>query len=122
MSKAQVKIVYRQVIDESCSSGFEKAVFQASYEEFLLKSQAYNQEGKFKTFSKIKANDGRANSLHYKLSFSVGHACCGLTVMCIHQKLSTPYCRQTNSHDRNTFLNCTHRLNVILFCIKVALF
>ena len=73
MSKAQVKIVYRQVIDESCSSGFEKAVFQASYDEFLLKSQAYNQEGKFKTFSKIKTNDGRANSLHYKLSFSVGH-------------------------------------------------
>jgi len=73
MSKAQVKIVHRQVIDESCSSSFEKAVFQASYDEFLLKSQAYNQEGMFKTFSKIKANDGRANSLHYKLSFSVGH-------------------------------------------------
>ncbi|HTK21890.1 MAG TPA: hypothetical protein VL442_20375 [Mucilaginibacter sp.] len=73
MSKAKIKIVYRQVIDESCRSAFEKAIFQASYDEFLLKSQAYNQEGKFKTFSKIKANDGRANSLHYKLSFSVGH-------------------------------------------------
>ena len=73
MSKAKIKMVYRQVIDESCSSAFEKAIFQASYDEFLLKSQAYNSEGKFKTFSKIKANDGRANSLHYKLSFSVGH-------------------------------------------------
>ena len=72
MSKAKIKIVYRQEIDESCKSGFEKAIFQASYDEFLLKSQAYNGEGKFKTFSKIKANDGRANSLHYKLSFSVG--------------------------------------------------
>jgi hypothetical protein len=71
--RAKIKIVYRQVIDESCQSGFEKAIFQASYDEFLLKSQAYNSEGKFKTFSKIKANDGRANSLHYKLSFSVGH-------------------------------------------------
>jgi len=73
MSKAKIKMVYRQVIDESCQSAFEKAIFQASYDEFLLKSQAYNQEGKFKTFSKIKSNDGRANSLHYKLSFSVGH-------------------------------------------------
>jgi len=73
MSRAKIKIVYRQVIDESCQSGFEKAIFQASYDEFLLKSQAYNPESKFKTFSKIKANDGRANSLHYKLGFSVGH-------------------------------------------------
>ena len=73
MSKAKIKVVYRQLIDESCQSAFEKAIFQASYDEFLLKSQAYNSEGKFKTFSKIKANDGRANSLHYKLSFSVGH-------------------------------------------------
>lgn len=73
MSKAKTKLVYRQVIDESCQSGFEKPIFQASYDEFLLKSQAYNSAGKFKTFSKIKANDGRANSLHYKLGFSVGH-------------------------------------------------
>ncbi len=73
MTKAKIKMVYRQIIDESSSSGFEKAIFQASYDEFLLKSQAYNSEGKFKTFSKIKANDGRANSLHYKLSFSVVH-------------------------------------------------
>ena len=72
MCKAKVRIVYRQIIEESSESGFEKAIFQASYQEFLLKSQAYNQQGKFKTFSKIKANDGRANSLHYKLSFAVG--------------------------------------------------
>ena len=46
MSKAKIKMVYRQVIDESCQSAFEKAIFQASYDEFLLKSQAYNGEGK----------------------------------------------------------------------------
>jgi hypothetical protein len=28
-------------------------------------------EGKFTTFSQMKANDGRANSLHYKTGFSV---------------------------------------------------
>ena len=73
MCKAKVKLIYRQVMDETSSSPFEKAILQASYQEFLLKSQAYNREGKFKTFSKMKANDGRANSLHYKLDFSVGH-------------------------------------------------
>jgi len=73
MYKAKIKLVYRQVIDESSESAFEKAIFKASYQEFLLKSQAYNMDGRIKTFSKLKENDGRANSLHYKLSFSVLH-------------------------------------------------
>ena len=73
MYKAKIKLVYKQVIDASSESSFEKAIIHASYQEFLLKSQAYNADGKFKTFSRMKANDGRANSLHYKLSFSVLH-------------------------------------------------
>ena len=73
MYKAKVKLVYKQVIDALSESSFEKAIIHASYQEFLLKSQAYNTEGRFKTFSRMKANDGRANSLHYKLSFSVLH-------------------------------------------------
>lgn len=73
MYKAKIKLVYKQVIDAHSESAFEKAIIQASYQEFLLKSQAYNRDGKFKTFSRMKANDGRANSLHYKLSFSVLH-------------------------------------------------
>ena len=73
MYKAKIKLVYKQLIDETTVSSFEKAIFQTSYQEFLLKSEAYNPDRKLKTFSKIKANDGRANSLHYKLSFAVGH-------------------------------------------------
>ena len=73
MYKAKIKLVYKQVIDAQSESAFEKAIIHASYQEFLLKSQAYNRDGKFKTFSRMKANDGRANSLHYKLSFSVLH-------------------------------------------------
>jgi hypothetical protein len=73
MYKAKIKLVYKQVIDESSESGFEKAIFKATYEEFLMKSQAYNPDGKFKTFNKLRAHDGRANSLHYKLSFAAGH-------------------------------------------------
>jgi len=73
MCKAKIKLVYKQEIDEKSVSAFEKAIFHASYQEFMLKSQAYNRDGKLKTFSKMKANDGRANSLHYKLSFAVLH-------------------------------------------------
>jgi len=73
MSTKTIKLVYKQVIDASSTDIFEKRIFDASYDEWLLKSQAYNLEGKFKTFSELKANDGRANSLHYKLSFAVGH-------------------------------------------------
>jgi hypothetical protein len=78
MAKATIKLAYQQVIDATATSDFERSVFDASYQEFLLKSQAYNQEGKFKTFSQLKANDGRANSLHYKLSFAVGYFINGL--------------------------------------------
>ncbi|MFT3909434.1 MAG: hypothetical protein QM737_08425 [Ferruginibacter sp.] len=71
MSKALIKIAYRQVMDASAQNSFEKNVLQFSYEEFKMKSQVYNPEGKFKTFSELKANDGRANSLHYKSGFAV---------------------------------------------------
>jgi hypothetical protein len=73
MNRALIKLAYKQVIDSSSTGDFEKNVFNASYQEFLLKSQAYNPGGKLKTFSELKLSDGRANSLHYKLSFAVGH-------------------------------------------------
>lgn len=73
MAKALVKLVYRQVIDASSAGDIERNIFHASYDEFLMKSQAYNPEGRFKTFTDLKANDGRANSLHYKISFGAGH-------------------------------------------------
>ena len=73
MFRGKIKLVYKQEIGEKSESGFEKAIFQASYQEFLLKSQAYNPGLLFKTFSRMKEADGRANSLHYKLSFSVLH-------------------------------------------------
>lgn len=71
MAKAIIQLAYRQVINVASTNSFEKAVWAASYSEFLLKSQVYNQEGKFTTFSQLKANDGRANSLHYKSGFAI---------------------------------------------------
>ncbi|HYV94387.1 MAG TPA: hypothetical protein VE978_21625 [Chitinophagales bacterium] len=71
MKKALITISFTQLIDASMQGWFEKGVINSSYEEFLLKSQVYNQEKKFKTFQEMKANDGKANSLHYKCGFPV---------------------------------------------------
>lgn len=76
--KAKIKLAFKQYIDKNSAGYFERAVFHASYQEFLLKSQAYNTGGRFQTFTQMKLNDGRSNSLHYKLGFSVGHYIGGL--------------------------------------------
>jgi hypothetical protein len=73
MEKALIKLAYRQIIDANATSLLEKKIFHDSYNEFLLKIQAYNPGNKFTTYSDIVANDGRANSLHYKCSFAVLH-------------------------------------------------
>ena len=72
MQKGLVKLAYRQVINADSKGSFERNVLNTSYEEFFMKSQAYNQEQKFKTFKEIVANDAKANSLHYKSGFAIG--------------------------------------------------
>src|SRR6476661_8636736 len=72
MLKGLIKLAYRQIIDAGNKENFERSVLEVSYEEFFMKSQAYNQENKFKTFKEMVANDGRANSLHYKSGFAIG--------------------------------------------------
>ena len=71
MKNKLVTVSYRQHIDATIHGWFEKGIIDASYDEFLLKSQAYNLEKKFKTFQEMVANDGRANSLHYKCGFPI---------------------------------------------------
>jgi hypothetical protein len=72
MPKAFIKIAYKQVIDASSGTLFEKNILHASYEEYKMKQQAYNTDGSITTFTSLKAKDGRANSLHYKSGFAVG--------------------------------------------------
>lgn len=72
MQPALIKLVYRQVIDASSGTAFENTVFNDSYEEFLLQSQAYNQQNSFTSFEQMVANNPKANSLHYKVGFSIG--------------------------------------------------
>lgn len=70
MNNAQIRLTCRQVMDATSNGAFQKQVLASTYAEFKLKSQAYNMEGRFHTFQEMVGNDGRANSLHYKLNFA----------------------------------------------------
>lgn len=72
MSKATIKLAYRQVIDNQTAGAFEQDVFTDTYHEFLLQVQAYNQENKYLTLAEVIAANPKANSLHYKVGFSIG--------------------------------------------------
>jgi len=71
MKPAIIKLSFKQYIDACMEGEWESAISNASYDEFLLKSQAYNIERKFTTFQQMAVNDGRANSLHYKCGFPI---------------------------------------------------
>ncbi|MBW4890019.1 hypothetical protein KXQ82_09840 [Mucilaginibacter sp. HMF5004] len=73
MATALIKLAYRHIIDASAKTDFDRKVFHTTYQEFLMKSQTYNMERKFSTFDEMKSNDGRANSLHYKLAIAANH-------------------------------------------------
>ena len=68
----KIKIAYRQIIDSRSPSEFEKKLFNDSFDEFYLQSQAYSDGGRLKTFQDLIGQNPKANSLHYKVGFSVG--------------------------------------------------
>lgn len=78
MSRALIKLAFRQEIDTFSSSSFEKDVFNDSYQEFCMQAQAYNPGGQLRTLQELITNNPKANSLHYKVGFSVGLYIAGL--------------------------------------------
>lgn len=72
MKNALIRLSYRQIIDANAQTAFEKEIFNESYNEFMLQVQAYNREQQFSTWEQVKAANPKANSLHYKVGFSIG--------------------------------------------------
>ncbi|MBD0285569.1 MAG: hypothetical protein ICV79_09115 [Flavisolibacter sp.] len=72
MQKALIKLAYRQIIDSSSQGMFENNVFNDSYQEYLMQVQAYDSENRYSTFSELVAQVPKAQSLHYKVGFSIG--------------------------------------------------
>ena len=67
MEFKQIKLLYRHVISDTAVQEWEQLIWQVTYNEFLLRSQAYNTEHKFLLFSEMVAANGKANALHYKI-------------------------------------------------------
>ena len=67
MDFKQIKLLYRHVISDTAVQEWEQLIWQVTYNEFLLRSQAYNTEHKFLLFSEMVAANGKANALHYKI-------------------------------------------------------
>lgn len=72
MHQTEIKFSFTKIIGPDYKSPFEKNVFEDSYQEFLLQSQAYNPGQTFRTFNEMVNNNPKANSLHYKVGFAVG--------------------------------------------------
>ena len=72
MPTAIIQLSFTQIISASSQTDFEKNILRLSYQEYKMKSQAYDPDGAVTTFSALKAKDGRANSLHYKTGFAIG--------------------------------------------------
>jgi hypothetical protein len=72
MNKAIVRITYRQSINVQSTGTFERDVWEESYQEFLMQSQAYHEGGTLRSFLEMTEKNPKANSLHYKTGFSVG--------------------------------------------------
>src|SRR5260221_2048020 len=72
MTKKMIRLAYKQVIDASAQSDFEKKIFNDTYSELLMQEQVYNREKKFTTVAEMILANPKANSLHYKVGFAIG--------------------------------------------------
>ena len=68
----KVKIAFRQIIDAKSTGEFEKNIFNDSFSEFYLQAQAYNPNRQFRTLREMVEHNPKANSLHFKVGFSIG--------------------------------------------------
>lgn len=68
----KIKIAFRQIIDVKSTGEFEKNIFNDSFSEFYLQAQAYNPNRQFRTLKELIEYNPKANSLHYKVGFSIG--------------------------------------------------
>lgn len=69
---AFIKLSYKQIIDKDSDTALAQDVFNDSYNEFLMQVQAYNADNRYKTLAEVIAANAKANSLHYKVGFSIG--------------------------------------------------
>ncbi|HVW59351.1 MAG TPA: hypothetical protein VHC48_04925 [Puia sp.] len=72
MTKALIKLAYRQIIDASSVTPFEKEVFNATFAEFVLQQQSFSKGLELFTWSAIREKFPKAHpALPFKVSFAI---------------------------------------------------
>ncbi|POY35291.1 hypothetical protein C3K47_16030 [Solitalea longa] len=73
MSKAFIKLAYKQVIHSGSVTPFEQAVFNDTYAELLMQVQVYNPQKLFNNWAELTtAVPKAAQNVPYKTAFSIG--------------------------------------------------
>jgi hypothetical protein len=68
MAKGLIRLCYAKVIDASSVTAWDKYVFEATYKEFYMQAQQFDQQKKYTTFQEILENIPKADQMHYLVS------------------------------------------------------
>lgn len=68
MAKRIITLCYRKIIDINSVSLWDNLVFNATYNEFLMQAQYYNQQQQYQTFAQLIHHVPDASNLHYLVS------------------------------------------------------
>ncbi|MBG9375828.1 hypothetical protein I5907_06250 [Panacibacter sp. DH6] len=71
MERTIIRLCYRKIIDATAQKPWDKLVFDASYSEFLMQFQLYNQQNKYTDFSTVVQQVTGADKLHFLVSTAV---------------------------------------------------
>lgn len=66
--KGVIKLGYRKIIDPASEEAWDKAVLNATYKEFLMQAQQFDQLKKYDTFQDMLLNIPKADRMHYLVS------------------------------------------------------
>ncbi|MDI3321514.1 hypothetical protein [Pinibacter soli] len=71
MKQRIITLCYRKMIDANCSDEWSKNVFAATYQEFKMQAQFYNQQKKHTTYKQLIEEVQGANKLNFLVSAAI---------------------------------------------------
>jgi len=71
MAVRTIRLCYRKVVNAASGKQWDKRVFEATYKEYYMQAQQFDQENKYQTFSELIVNVPKADQMHYLVSTSI---------------------------------------------------
>lgn len=71
MKRRIITLCYRKIIDANCSDEWCRNVFAATYQEFKMQAQFYNQQKKHTTYKQLIDDVPGANKLNFLVSAAI---------------------------------------------------